>query len=243
MSMSKKLIVAIDGPSGSGKSTSAKIIAQKLGYLYIDTGAMYRAITFLALKHNIMDNPKAIVKAAEDSDIKLKYVKGATQVFVNSIDITEDIRTHELNEKVSIVSQIAGVRKALVKKQQMMKQEGEGIVMEGRDIGTVVFPDADVKIFLTAGLDERASRRAKEYERKGKGVPVHKIKSNLSMRDAIDSTRDSNPLIKAKDAIEVDSSKISIEQQVEIIFQQVKKAAMAKSIELLNLENGALTPS
>jgi cytidylate kinase len=241
--MSKKLIVAIDGPSGSGKSTSAKIIAQKLGYLYIDTGAMYRAITFLALKQNIMDNPKAIVKAAEDSDIKLKYVNGATQVFVNSIDITEDIRTHELNEKVSTVSQIAGVRKALVKKQQMMKQEGEGIVMEGRDIGTVVFPDADVKIFLTAGLDERASRRAKEYERKGKGVSVHKIKSNLSMRDAIDSTRDSNPLIKADDAIEVDSSKISIEEQVEIIFKQVKKAAMAKGIELLSEEKNSLKPS
>ena len=241
--MSKKLIVAIDGPSGSGKSTSAKIIAQKLGYLYIDTGAMYRAITFLALKQNIMDNSKAIVKAAEESDIKLKYVNSETQVFVNGIDITEDLRTHELNEKVSTVSKIAGVRKALVKKQQMMKVEGEGIVMEGRDIGTVVFPDADVKIFLTAGLDERASRRAKEYEKKGKGVPVHKIKSNLSMRDAIDSTRDSNPLIKAKDAVEVDSSKISIEQQVEIIFKQVKKAAIAKGIELLSEGNGSLKPS
>ena|ERR1035437_296092 len=236
MSMSKKLIVAIDGPAGSGKSTSAKIIAQKLGYLYIDTGAMYRAITFLVIKQNIIDDSDAIVKAAENSDIKLKYVNGTTLVFVNDVDITEDIRTHELNEKVSIVSKIAGVRKALVKKQQMMKHEGEGIVMEGRDIGTVVFPDADVKIFLTAALDERASRRAKEYERKGKGVSVHKIKSNLSMRDTIDSTRDSNPLIKADDAIEVDSSKISIEEQVEIIFLQVKKAALNKGIKLFNEE-------
>jgi cytidylate kinase len=232
--MSKNLIVAIDGPSGSGKSTSAKIIAQKLGYLYIDTGAMYRAITFLAIKEDIMNNPKAMVKAAENSDIKLKYVNGVTQVFVNGVDITENLRTHELNEKVSMVSQIAGVRKALVKKQQLMKLEGEGIVMEGRDIGTVVFPDADVKIFLTAGLDERASRRAKEYERKGKGVPVHRIKSNLSMRDAIDTNRDANPLVKADDAIEVDSSRISIDQQVEIIFEQVKKAAREKGIELLS---------
>src|ERR1035437_7871266 len=102
MSMSKKLIVAIDGPSGSGKSTSAKIIAQKLGYLYIDTGAMYRAITFLAIKQNILDDPKTIAKAAADADIKLKYVNGTTQVFVNGSDITEDLRTHELNEKVSI---------------------------------------------------------------------------------------------------------------------------------------------
>ena len=232
--MSKNLIVAIDGPSGSGKSTSAKIIAQKLGYLYIDTGAMYRAITFLAIKEDIMNDPKAVVKAAENSDIKLKYVNGVTQVFVNGVDITENLRTHELNEKVSTVSQIAGVRKALVKKQQLMKQEGEGIVMEGRDIGTVVFPDADVKIFLTAGLDERASRRAKEYEKKGKGVPVQKIKSNLSMRDTIDTNRDANPLVKADDAVEVDSSKISIDQQVEIIFEQVKKAAREKGIELLS---------
>jgi CMP/dCMP kinase len=232
--MSKNLIVAIDGPSGSGKSTSAKIIAQKLGYLYIDTGAMYRAITFLAIKAEITNDSKAIVKAAEDSDIKLKYVNGVTQVLVNGVDITDNLRTHELNEKVSTISQIAGVRKALVKKQQLMKQEGEGIVMEGRDIGTVVFPDADVKIFLTAGLDERASRRAKEYEKKGKGVPVHKIKSNLSMRDAIDTNRDANPLVKADDAVEVDSSKISIDQQVEIIFEQVKKAAREKGIELLS---------
>jgi cytidylate kinase len=181
-----------------------------------------------------MNNPKAMVKAAENSDIKLKYVNGVTQVFVNGVDITENLRTHELNEKVSMVSQIAGVRKALVKKQQLMKLEGEGIVMEGRDIGTVVFPDADVKIFLTAGLDERASRRAKEYERKGKGVPVHRIKSNLSMRDAIDTNRDANPLVKADDAIEVDSSRISIDQQVEIIFEQVKKAARAKGVELLS---------
>jgi cytidylate kinase len=241
--MSKKLIVAIDGPAGSGKSTSAKLIAQKLGYLYIDTGAMYRAITFVAINQNIMEDTEAIVKTAENSDIKLKYINGTTQVFVNGVDITEDIRTHELNDKVSTVSKIAGVRKALVKKQQMMKNEGEGIVMEGRDIGTVVFPDADVKIFLTAALDERASRRAKEYERKGKGVSVHKIKSNLSMRDAIDSTRDTNPLIKADDAIEVDSSKISIEEQVEIIFKQVKKAAMAKGIELLSEEKNSLKPS
>ncbi|MDR3611337.1 MAG: (d)CMP kinase [Ignavibacteriaceae bacterium] len=234
--MSKKLIVAIDGPAGSGKSTSAKIIAQKLNYLYIDTGAMYRAVTFLAIKQGIMDNPEAIVNVAENSDIRLKYVNGVTQVFVDGIDITKNIRTHELNDKVSSVSKIAGVRKALVKKQRMLKNEGEGIVMEGRDIGTVVFPDADVKIFLTALLDKRAERRAKEYEKKGTGVPVHTIKDNLSKRDALDSSRDTNPLIKANDAFEVDSSKISIEEQVELILQRVKKAAVEKGIEILSTE-------
>jgi CMP/dCMP kinase len=230
--MSKKLIVAIDGPAGSGKSTSAKIIAQKLNYLYIDTGAMYRAVTFLAIKQGIIDKPDEIVKTAENSDIKLKYVNGVTQVFVDGNDITKNIRTHELNDKVSSVSKIAGVRKALVKKQQMLKNEGEGIVMEGRDIGTVVFPDADVKIFLTAHLDKRAERRAKEYEKKGTGVPVRTIKDNLSKRDALDSSRDTNPLIKADDAFEVDSSKISIDEQVELIVQQIKKAAKKKGIEI-----------
>jgi cytidylate kinase len=241
--MSKKLIVAIDGPAGSGKSTSAKIIAQRLGYLYIDTGAMYRAVTFLAIERKILDDTKAIIKSAEDSDIKLRYINGITLVSINGKDITEYLRTHELNEKVSIVSQIAGVRKALVKKQQMMKDENEGIVMEGRDIGTVVFPHADVKIFLTAGLDERASRRAKEYEKKGSDVSVHKIKNNLSMRDSIDSSRDSNPLIKAADALEVDSSKISIDEQVEIILKEVRKAALKKGVQLFSEDKSSLKPS
>ena len=230
--MSKKLIVAIDGPAGSGKSTSAKIIAQRLGYLYIDTGAMYRAITFFAIQKDIMEDTDSIVKVAEDCDIKLKYILGNTLVFADNVDITEDIRTHVVNEKVSIISKIQGVRKALVRKQQMMKHEGEGIVMEGRDIGTAVFPEADVKIFLTAALDERALRRAREYELKGTGVPLDKIKYNLEQRDIIDSTRDMSPLVKADDAFEVDSSKISIEEQVDIIYQQVKKAALKKGVDL-----------
>jgi cytidylate kinase len=235
--MSKKLIVAIDGPAGSGKSTSAKIIAKQLGYLYIDTGAMYRAITYLAIRRNIMDDSDAIITVAENCDIKLKYIQGNTLVFADNVDITEDIRTHEVNEKVSIVSKIQGVRKALVNKQQMMKHEGEGIVMEGRDIGTAVFPEADVKIFLTAALDERALRRAREYELKGTGVPLDRIKYNLEQRDIIDSTRDMSPLVKADDAFEVDSSKISIEEQVDIIYQEVKKAALIKGVDLLPLNS------
>jgi cytidylate kinase len=179
-----------------------------------------------------MDDHEAIVKVAESSDIKLKYVKGFTLVFADSEDITEAIRSFEVNDKVSIISKIEGVRKALVKKQQMMKHEGEGIVMEGRDIGSVVFPDADVKIFLTAALDERALRRAREYELKGTGVPLNKIKENLRQRDIIDSTRDLSPLIKAPDAYEVDNTKISIEEQVDIIYEQVKTAAQRKGVEL-----------
>jgi cytidylate kinase len=184
-----------------------------------------------------MDDSDAIITVAENCDIKLKYIQGNTLVFADNVDITEDIRTHEVNEKVSIVSKIQGVRKALVNKQQMMKHEGEGIVMEGRDIGTAVFPEADVKIFLTAALDERALRRAREYELKGTGVPLDRIKYNLEQRDIIDSTRDMSPLVKADDAFEVDSSKISIEEQVDIIYQEVKKAALIKGVDLLPLNS------
>ncbi len=225
-------MIAIDGPAGSGKSTSAKIIAKKLGYLYIDSGAMYRAVTFLALENKLMDDLASIVKVAENADIKLKYIQGNTLVFADNKDITEAIRSFEVNDKVSIISKIEGVRKALVHKQQMMKHEGEGIVMEGRDIGSVVFPDADVKIFLTAALDERALRRAREYELKGTGVPLNKIKENLRQRDIIDSTRDLSPLIKAPDAYEVDNTIISIEEQVEIIYGQVILAAQRKGVDL-----------
>ena len=156
--MSKKIIVAIDGPAGSGKSTTAKLVAQRLGYLYVDSGAMYRAITFLAIKNNVLKNSEEITKLAEDTEIKLNYVDGKTYVFIDGKDISEDIRSIEVNENVSFVSKIEGVRNALVEKQKQMGKLNCGIVMEGRDITTVVFPDAEVKIFLTASIEQRAAR-------------------------------------------------------------------------------------
>jgi CMP/dCMP kinase len=220
--MSKNLIVAIDGPAGSGKSTSAKLVAQKLGYLYIDTGAMYRAVTFLSLKKKLQNNFE-IVKLAENIDIKLNYENGSTSVIVDNVDVTEDLRTYEVNTKVSDISKIEGVRKALVKKQQAYAKQNRGIVMEGRDIGTVVFPDADVKIFLTATIDERTHRRAKEYEDKGMNIPIENIKENLISRDRIDSTREVSPLKKAPEAVEIDTSSVTIDQQVDLILKQVRK--------------------
>lgn len=220
--MSKNLIIAIDGPAGSGKSTSAKLIAQKLGYLYIDTGAMYRAVTFLAIKKKL-DSDTEIVKLAESTDIKLSFENGYTEVFVDNTNITEDIRTHEVNSKVSNISKIEGVRKALVDKQRQYALRGAGIVMEGRDIGTVVFPDADVKIFLTASLSQRVDRRVREYESKGISIPIDNVKENLIQRDRIDSTREVSPLMKAPDAVEIDTSYVTIEQQVELILDEVRK--------------------
>ena len=220
--MSKNIIVAIDGPAGSGKSTSAKLVAKKLGYLYIDTGAMYRAVTFLSIKKKLL-NDKDISTLAETINITLRFDKGYTEVFVDDTDITDELRSYEVNTRVSDVSKIEGVRKALVKKQREYASRNKGIVMEGRDIGTVVFPDADVKIFLTASLDQRVERRAKEYENKGIDIPVENIKENLINRDRIDSTREVSPLTKADDAVEIDTSSVTIDEQVELILKEVRK--------------------
>lgn len=232
--MAKNLIIAIDGPAGSGKSTSAKLIAQKLGYLYIDTGAMYRAITFLILKNRIsLENIPEIVELAEKTDIQLEYVNGRTIVKVSGNNITDKIRTKEVNSKVSEISKIEGVRTALVAKQREMKDLNNGIVMEGRDIGTVVFPNADVKIFLTATIEQRAKRRAKEFEERGVKVSLDEIKDNIVHRDSIDSTRLVSPLKKAPGCVEIDTSKVTIDEQVDLILNEIKKTAETKGIEVL----------
>jgi len=227
--MSKKLIVAIDGPAGSGKSTSAKLVAQKLGYLYVDSGAMYRAITYLAIIRNVLNNSEEISTLAMQTDLKLKYEDGRILVFANGKNITGEIRSVEVNNNVSIVSKIDGVRKALVSKQKEMGNLGCGIVMEGRDIASVVFPNADVKIFLTASINQRAERRLKEFSEKGIDVNKTDIEENISMRDNLDSTRELSPLVKAKDAFEIDTSNITIDEQVEKILTIVNKIAGNKT--------------
>lgn len=225
--MSKKLIIAIDGPAGSGKSTSAKLVAKKLNYLYIDTGAMYRAVTLFALRKKIIGQTEKIIELAKSLDIVLKFIEGETQIIVNEEDVSKEIRSFEVNSNVSDISAIEGVRKILVKKQQEMGKDG-GVVMEGRDIATVVFPDADLKIFLTAGIDERAKRRALEFSEKGTDIPLDKVKENLKNRDFIDSNRSASPLIKSPDSIEVDTSNITIEQQVDLILKEVERILNTK---------------
>jgi len=230
--MSKGLIIAIDGPAGSGKSTSAKLIAKKLGYLYIDTGAMYRAITFLAFENGAINDEAKIIELARNSEIELKYNDRELVILLNKRDVSKEIRSSDVNVYVSNVSKISAVRKLLVEKQREMGEKGQGIVMEGRDIGTVVFPNADVKIFLTASLDTRADRRAKEYFENGSKIIVEDIKNNLSSRDKIDSSRSDSPLIKAPDAIAIDTTSKTIDEQVNLIIDQVKKVAQEKNIEL-----------
>jgi CMP/dCMP kinase len=230
--MSKGIIVAIDGPAGSGKSTSAKMVAQKLGYLYIDTGAMYRAMTYLAIRNNILNNDEKITRIAKSTDIVLEFIDGETKVFLDGEDVTSRIRTLEVNNHVSEVSKINDLRIVLVQKQREMGKEAKGVVMEGRDIATVVFPDADVKIFLTATINQRAERRAREFYANGEEIPLESIKKNLEKRDKIDSTREASPLTKARDAVVIDTSEITIEEQVNLILNEVKKAASKKGIEL-----------
>ena len=230
--MSKGLIIAIDGPAGSGKSTSAKLIAKKLGYLYIDTGAMYRAITFLALESGAIGDESKIFELARKCNIELSYDDSEVIVLLNGRNISKEIRSSEVNSHVSDVSKISKIRKLMVEKQREMSLKGTGVVMEGRDIGTVVFPDADVKIFLTATLDTRANRRVNEYSEKGTNVFIEDIKNNLANRDKIDSSRNDSPLTKAPDAVEVDTTNVTIDEQVNLILGVVKKAAAKKNIKL-----------
>ena len=230
--MSKGLIIAIDGPAGSGKSTSAKLIAKKLGYLYIDTGAMYRAITFLALENGAIGDESNIFELARTCNIELSYDDGEVVVLLDGKNISTEIRSSEVNSHVSDVSKISKIRKLMVEKQREMSLKGTGVVMEGRDIGTVVFPDADVKIFLTAALDTRANRRVNEYSENGTRVLIEDIKNNLANRDKIDSSRNDSPLTKAPDAVEVDTTNVTIDEQVNLILNVVKKAADKKNIKL-----------
>ncbi len=204
---------------------------KKLGYLYIDTGAMYRAVTLYAIKNNILNDEEKIIELASKLNIELKFEDGQTKVNVNGKDVTEEIRSLEVNQNVSPVSKIEGVRKILVQKQKEMGKNG-GVVMEGRDITTVVFPNADVKIFLTASIDERARRRALEFAQKGQQVDIEKVKQNILERDRIDSSRDVSPLTKSPDAVEIDTSNLSIEQQVDLILEESKKVADKKGIKL-----------
>lgn len=229
--MSKKLIIAIDGPAGSGKSTTAKLVAKRLNYLYIDTGAMYRAVTLFVLRNNLLGKNDEIIAFTNSLKIVLSFIDGETNITVNGEDVSKEIRSFLVNSNVSEISCIEGVRKILVKKQQEMGKNG-GVVMEGRDIATVVFPNADVKIFLTAGIDERAERRAKEFSEKGTDVPIDKVKENLKNRDFIDSNREASPLKKALESIVVDTSNTTIEEQVEQILNQVKIIADNKRIRI-----------
>lgn len=225
--MSKNIVIAIDGPAGSGKSTAAKNLANKLGFTYLDTGAMYRAITFCALRKGIVDDTNAVIDMTRKLSLKLKFENGLTRVFVNDEEVTDKIRTAEVNSKVSEISVIPEVRTQMVKIQKSIGEHGN-IVAEGRDVTTVVFPDADIKIYLTASIDTRAERRFKEFQLKNADVTLEEVKANLEKRDKIDSGREVSPLRKADDAIEFDNTGLTPEQDLEFLLKKVNEVLNKK---------------
>ena len=219
----KKLVVAIDGPAGAGKSTVAKLAAKELGYTYIDTGAMYRAVAWKTLQQKADVTDALILDVARDIDVRLAYQDGVTQVFVDGQDITGEIRTPEVSHIVSQVAALGPVREKMVDLQRRMATEG-GVLMDGRDIATHVLPDADVKIFLTASIEERAQRRWKEMKEKGYDMSLEELQKDIAARDKADSEREISPLVQADDATLLDTTGLSIDGVVARILAMCSEA-------------------
>lgn len=221
----QKIVIAIDGYSGCGKSSTAKAVAQILGYTYIDSGAMYRAATLHFLNnHVVLSNPKELNKFLESLEISfhLNPDNGKQETYLNGLNVEDEIRSMRVSDYVSEVSKIKEVRTELVTQQQKMGKK-KGVVMDGRDIGTVVFPSAELKVFMSADLNIRAERRQKELLERGELVALEKIVQNLAERDQVDTTRKESPLRKAEDAVELDTSLLEFEDQVNQIVSFAKE--------------------
>jgi cytidylate kinase len=217
----KKMVIALDGHSSCGKSSTAKRVAKKLGYVFIDTGAMYRAVSLYFYDHHItLTNPKEVEKALSDIYITFHFNehRGASDVYLNGSNVEEEIRKMYISQMVSEVSAITIVRKAMVAQQQKMAKH-RGVVMDGRDIGTKVFPDAEIKVFMTAEPAIRAERRQRELLEKGELVDLDLILANILKRDIIDSTREEGPLTQAEDAVLMDTSYMMLDEQVDFVVQ------------------------
>lgn len=223
----KQITIAIDGFSSTGKSTVAKQLAKHLGYIYVDSGAMYRAVTWFAMQNHFIKSEcfhiQDLISSLHQITISFKFNEalGFAEVYLNGENIERQIRTLEVSSFVSQVAEISEVREMLVKQQQKMG-ERRGIVMDGRDIGTVVFPDAELKLFMTASAETRAVRRYDELISRGEDVSFSDVLKNVQERDYIDSHREDSPLIKAEDAIEIDNSSLSLEEQFNKILQLVE---------------------
>jgi cytidylate kinase len=227
----KKITIAIDGHSSCGKSTMAKELARKVGYVYVDTGAMYRCVTLFALRHQLFTADGAVLEeqlreAMPQIDIDQRLIDGKTTTFLNGENVEREIRNLEVSNHVSPIAAIPFVRTALVAQQQKMGREG-GIVMDGRDIGTTVFPNAELKIFVTASAEVRAQRRYDELQQKGMPADYADILKNVQERDYIDSHREVSPLRQADDALLLDNSHMTIDEQNQWLMQQFERATNA----------------
>lgn len=211
--------IAIDGPAGAGKSTIAKLVAKKKGFIYVDTGAMYRGLAVHFLDRGIVpDDRERIVRACEDADVTIRYEDGVQQVYLNGKNITSRLRTEEAGNMASVSSAIPEVRAKLLELQRSLAED-QNVIMDGRDIGTCVLPDADLKVFLTASVDTRARRRYEELKEKGTVCRLEEIAADIEARDLRDTTRETAPLKQAEDAVLIDSSNMSIEDVVDAIVR------------------------
>lgn len=220
----KNITIAIDGFSSTGKSTIAKELATKLQYVYVDSGAMYRAVTLYAMQHNLISEEiflkEKLINELDNINLSFKFNPnlGFAEIYLNDMNVETEIRNMKVSRLVSKVAEIPEVRKKLVEQQQQMGKN-KGVVMDGRDIGTVVFPDAELKIFMTASADKRAKRRYDEFVDRGEQVTFDETLKNVEYRDHIDTTRKDSPLVKAKDAIEIDNSALTRKEQFEKVYK------------------------
>ena len=225
--MNRKYVIAIDGPGASGKSTTAKLLAKKLKYIYIDTGAMYRACGLRSLEMNIdLNNRKKLKNMLDHTEIQIKYSQAGNKIILNGKDVTSRIRESDITKLSSKIARIEMVRTKMVELQRDIGKNG-GVIMDGRDIGTVVFPDADFKFFIIADVKTRALRRWKEAKEKGEDIPIKDIEKELIWRDRNDSLREISPLKQADDAILVDTGNMTIEEQTNYIFDIIKRGKNA----------------
>lgn len=220
------IIIAIDGYSSCGKSTLAKALAKELGYVYMDTGAMYRAVSLYILRHNIPIEalaPKEVKEILNQIDIQFVWMedKGISETFLNGENVEKEIRGKEVSEKVSQVAQIKTIRERMI---ELQRKAGlhKGLVMDGRDIGTMVFPDAEIKIFMTADPEIRAERRFKELEAKGEEISLDEVRDNIRLRDYNDTNRKENPLVQAEDAIVLDNSHLNHQEQLDFVLDLIE---------------------
>lgn len=219
----KKIAIAIDGPAGAGKSSISKVVANELGYLYIDTGAMYRGVTWAVLDSHVdVNNQKEVEALLPSLDLTLEPTANACKVYVKGQDVTDLIRQQQINENVSTIASYKGVREYLVERQQAMAAVG-GVILDGRDIGSVVLPNAELKIYLTASVDARAKRRWLEVQGTSNEQPLEDIKKNVESRDEMDKNRDESPLVCVEDAIVVDSSNMTFDETVKHILHLVQE--------------------
>lgn len=222
----KKITIAIDGFSSTGKSTLAKQLAKHLGYVYVDTGAMYRAITFFAMQNGYISkdffDKQTLINALPFIKLTFEFnaALGFAEMYLNDVNVEKEIRTLEVSNFVSLVAEVSEVRAKLVEQQQEMGKE-KGIVMDGRDIGTVVFPKAELKIFMTASSETRAQRRFDELQAKGEDVSLEDVLKNVVNRDYIDTHREDSPLVQAEDAIEIDNSYLTRDEQFNAVLEMV----------------------